>query len=169
MLKNLLFSSLLLILFLGVNSCKSAQQEQDKKSGLSTPNNISAIQGATKSVAFTKLLSGNNANENNANQILVKNEETLEGIYNQINSTQFPGEKIPEIDFEKEMVLVLYMGGKSTGGHGVFIERVVATSTEIIVFYKETAPKGMATSVLTQPFYIASIAKTDLPIRFQKL
>ena len=162
MLKKILFSSLLLLLFLGVNSCKSAQQERDKK-------NTSTTKEVTKSVAFTKLLSGNHANENDANQILVKNNETLERIYNQINLTQFPGEKIPEIDFEKKTILVLYMGAKSTGGYGVFIENIVASSTEMLVFYKETAPKGMTTSVLTQPFYIASIAKTNLPIHFQKI
>ena len=162
MLKNLLFSSLLLILFLAVNSCKSAQQEQGKK-------DISISKEVTKSVGFTKLLSGNHANENNANQILVKDKETLADIYNQINSTQFPGEKIPEINFEKEIVLVLYMGEKPTGGHRVFIDHILAGRTELIVFYKETAPTGMATSVLTQPFYIASITKTDLPIRYQKL
>ncbi len=162
MLKNILFPSLLLFLFLGVNSCKSVHQERDKKDATTT-NEVA------KSIAFSKLLSGNHANENEAKQILVQNKETLERIYNQINLTQFPGAKIPEIDFEKESILVLYMGVKSTGGYRIFIDNVVASSTEIRVFYKETAPKGMATSVLTQPFYIASIAKTNLPIHFQKV
>ena len=59
------------------------------------------------------------------------------------------------------------MGSKGSGGHSIKINSISETTNELIVYYTEKHPTGMATSVMTQPFYMAKIHKTDKNVRFE--
>ena len=102
--------------------------------------------------------------------IVIKEETTLNEIYNLINKSKSPGIKIPIINFEKETVLVLFLGEKSSGGHSISVEQILDENEKVTVKYKVTLPKlgEMVTTVMTQPYCIIKIPITSKEIIFDK-
>lgn len=102
--------------------------------------------------------------------IVIKEETTLNEIYKLINKSKSPGIKIPIINFEKETVLVLFLGEKSSGGHSISVEQILDENEKVTVKYKVTLPKlgEMVTTVMTQPYCIIKIPITSKEIIFDK-
>ncbi|MCH7523715.1 MAG: protease complex subunit PrcB family protein [Bacteroidetes bacterium] len=102
--------------------------------------------------------------------IVIKDETTLNEIYKLINKSKSPGIKIPIINFEKETVLVLFLGEKTSGGHSISVEQILDENEKLIVKYKVTLPKlgEMVTTVMTQPYCIIKIPITSKEIIFDK-
>ena len=63
------------------------------------------------------------------------------------------------IDFNREIVVAIFLGEKPTGGFAVEIVRVGRQNGEFVVDYKEINPASgaMVTQALTQPFHIVRI------------
>lgn len=103
--------------------------------------------------------------------IVIKEETTLNEIYKLINKSKSPGIKIPIINFEKETVLVLFLGEKSSGGHSISVEQILDENEKVTVKYKVTLPKlgEMVTTVMTQPYCIIKIPKTLKEVVFKKI
>ncbi len=76
----------------------------------------------------------------------------------------------PAIDFDHLMVVGIFAGNKPTAGYAVDIVDVKTSPNQITVTYRETSPPVGARLVLilTQPFDLQAISKTNLPITFQK-
>lgn len=154
--------SYLIIAFLFINtSCKSKQVENNNKK----ENTTNAINEEV--LPFIELLSGSHSNIQEQKFVVLKNENELNTILSTINSTRMPNIKIPKIDFTKNIVIGLFMGTKSTGGHFIKINHISQTKNEVIVYYSKKHPTGMATSVITQPFYLAKMTKTNKNIQFE--
>ena len=103
--------------------------------------------------------------------IVIKEETTLNEIYKLINKNKSPGIKIPIINFEKETVLVLFLGEKSSGGYSIAVEQILDENEKVTVKYKVTLPKlgEMVTTVITQPYCIIKIPKTLKEVGFKKI
>ena len=103
--------------------------------------------------------------------IVIKEETTLNKIYKLINKSKSPGIKIPIINFEKETVLVLFLGEKSSGGYSIAVEQILDENEKVTVKYKVTLPKlgEMVTTVMTQPYCIIKIPKTLKEVVFKKI
>ncbi|RMZ50576.1 protease complex subunit PrcB family protein [Flavobacteriaceae bacterium PRS1] len=103
--------------------------------------------------------------------IVIKEETTLNEIYKLINKNKSPGIKIPIINFEKETVLVLFLGEKSSGGYSIAVEQILDENEKVTVKYKVTLPKlgEMVTTVMTQPYCIIKIPKTLKEVGFKKI
>ena len=103
--------------------------------------------------------------------IVIKDETTLNEIYKLINKSKSPGIKIPIINFEKETVLVLFLGEKSSGGYSIAVEQILDENEKVTVKYKVTLPKlgEMVTTVMTQPYCIIKIPKTLKEVVFKKI
>lgn len=73
-----------------------------------------------------------------------------------------------DLDLESRTALVVFLGSRSTGGFSVRIERVLATSDELVVVYRETVPgRGcMVTTAFTYPRHGVVVTKVARPIRF---
>lgn len=102
--------------------------------------------------------------------IVIKEETTLNEIYKLINKSKSPGIKIPIINFEKETVLVLFLGEKSSGGHSISVEQILDENEKVTVKYKVTLPKlgEMVTTIMTHPYCIIKIPITSKEIIFDK-
>jgi len=119
--------------------------------------------------------------ENNTNNSKDKKDinfiELKKGSYNTITEKQerivkssaewadlwtemFPTEMIASaINFDERMVIAVFMGEKNTGGYSIMIDNIVE---------KDTYPGiGCAViQVLTQPYYIVELPKSDKEIKF---
>ena len=77
-------------------------------------------------------------------------------------------EKLPAVDFDKEMVLAVFAGMKKTGGYRIAIEKVVAKPGKVYVLYRQTvpAPGGPVTMAITFPSHVVVVPKTEGEVMF---
>lgn len=75
------------------------------------------------------------------------------------------------MNFDKDMILGVFMRQESTGGFAVKITRIEKYENELVAFFTEVKPPSNAevTQVLTQPYRIIKIEKSDLPVIFKKV
>lgn len=117
---------------------------------------------SSKEVAYVALIDSSHNGKQRESYEVIDNHIDLSKTYKLIKD-----ELVPNIDFAKARVVVLYMGQKNTGGYTIGIEEVREESNKVIVKIKKTYPDGMATMVITEPFFIAKI-NTTKKIEFEE-
>jgi len=93
---------------------------------------------------------------------VIDNHDDLKKIYNLVED-----ELVPNVDFAKSRVVVLFMGEKNTGGYAIGIEEVRTEGNKVIVKVKKNYPDGNVTMAFTQPYMIAKI-NTTKKIEFEE-
>ena len=71
-----------------------------------------------------------------------------------------------KIDFDTCTIIAVFDKVRSSGGYGLELN-IETKSDEIIVNTIKTSPEGYASAVMTQPYCIVKVAKSDLPIVFK--
>ncbi len=101
-------------------------------------------------------------------RLVIKTEDQWGEVWRKVHRLQIPRPELPKIDFEKEMVIAVFMGEQMSGGYGIKIIRITKTEEEIVVEVeeKEPPPGSLRTMVLTQPYHIVVIKESSLPVRF---
>ncbi|MPY90966.1 MAG: VWA domain-containing protein [Luteitalea sp.] len=131
---------------------------QDAASGQDT-------QGSSDAVAFASFAFGPLSNRSEAEQVVIRSQAEWARLWQSL-----PTEKaMPEVDFEQEMLVAVFLGRRSTGGYSVRVESVRREGEGIVVVYKEVAPApgAVRTQQLTTPFVVARVVKTDGPVQFE--
>jgi len=79
--------------------------------------------------------------------------------------------KMPDVDFNTNMVVGIFLGGRQTAGFGVEIVSAQPEGAALVVKYKETRPSRDAISaqVITTPFHLVAVPKFEGTVRFEKL
>lgn len=100
--------------------------------------------------------------------LVIDNQADWEALMTQMNSVNNVSDSFLEtkIDFSKSTIIAVIGDVKGSGGHKIELD-ISTTLENKIVKVNYISPQGNATSVMTQPYYIAKIEKTDLPIVFQ--
>lgn len=82
-----------------------------------------------------------------------------------------PGAAAPEVDFSTEMVVGVFLGARNTGGYDVEITGVEPEGTGLVVRCTETTPGpgAMLAQVITSPFHLVRVARTDGDVRFETI
>jgi hypothetical protein len=103
--------------------------------------------------------------------VIIQTPEAWQELWQQHVSNRAPAPPVPAVDFNQSIVVGVYSGNKPTAGYDVEITNLNMLPDQLLVEYKETAPAegSIAAQVVTTPFHIRVIPKTDRPIRFQKL
>jgi hypothetical protein len=72
----------------------------------------------------------------------------------------------PPLDFEKQMVLLVALGERRTGGHAIEVARAEIIEGKLIVHVRETRPQpgALTTMALTAPFQAVAVRRYDLPV-----
>ena len=71
-----------------------------------------------------------------------------------------------DIDFDNYMVIAIFDKLQMSGGHAVDITSVMDNDDSIWIKVAYINPGGSAPSVITQPYYIARIPRSDKPVIF---
>jgi hypothetical protein len=79
--------------------------------------------------------------------------------------------KMPDVDFNSNMVVGIFLGSRPTAGFGVEIVSAQPDGGALVVKYKETRPSRDAISaqVITTPFHLVAVPKFEGTVRFEKL
>lgn len=111
-----------------------------------------------------------NGEENILQQnLVITNQTDWTNLKNQMDSvnTISPGFTEQNIDFDVYELLVVFDQIRSTGGFSIEITTVSEDENNIIANIEMTSPGDVATMVITQPFHIVKILKSDKPVIFQ--
>ncbi len=100
--------------------------------------------------------------------LVISNPQQWKTLLEKLNSVNNVSNSFAEtkIDFSKYDVIAVFDTVKTTGGHTLDID-VKTNSKNTVVEVLRKSPEGMATTAMTQPYYIAKIPKRKLPIVFE--
>ena len=99
--------------------------------------------------------------------------ESAEEWKNLLQNHRMPHDSVKSgapINFDREMVVAVFMGEKPSGGYGIAITGIAADyekqQLRITIRERNPPPDVVSTQALTQPYHIIKLAKIDLPIVF---
>ncbi len=146
---------LIILIAIGLFSCK-ANHNKDKMAIIETVLIAKGNLHGSGSEGFTK------------QNMVIDNQSDWESLMSQINSVNNVSDHFTEtkINFSEYNVIAVFDDVKGSGGHKINLD-VIKTNKQVLVTVDFVGPSGMATTVMTQPYYIAKILKTDLPILFK--
>jgi len=102
--------------------------------------------------------------------VVIRTPEQWQALWREHAVVIVPPPPAPDVDFGNTMVVGIFDGTKPNGGYAIDIVDIQVLSDQVVVLYRESRPPaGMGTvAVLTQPFHLRVIPKTNLPVAFQK-
>ena len=125
----------------------------------------------TNPVPFRTIEQGANSNIYDAFERVIQTPKEWLDFWQKHKSGQTPQPPLPTVDFTHETVISVFVGGRTSGGYLAEITSTLLDENRVIVTYKEVIPGdycGVAT-IVTQPYHIVRLKRTDLPVLFQKL
>lgn len=92
---------------------------------------------------------------------VVRTETEWRELWRELAAGTLPPPEPPTIDFVTRMVIVAAMGRRPTGGYGIAIEEVRATTDSLYVTVVETSPGAgcLTTQALTAPVAAVSVER----------
>ena len=113
---------------------------------------------------FTTIAKGDASGQQLAKQVTVRSAAEWKTLWKE----HAPTEKLPDVDFTKNMVVGIFLGSKPSAGHSVEIVNVRTQENALIVEYVQTQPaKGtIAAQILTEPFHLVTVPAHAGTVRF---
>ncbi|MDH4260164.1 MAG: protease complex subunit PrcB family protein [Gammaproteobacteria bacterium] len=104
-----------------------------------------------------------------AGQFVVRNSDDWAALWQRVHSRMRPVPPLPEVDFERETMIVAAAGQRRTGGYSIRIDRAWREGTAtIIVVHAETPGSGcIVANAFTSAVDIARLPVTPGPIEFR--
>jgi PrcB C-terminal len=98
-------------------------------------------------------------------QTVIRNQDEWKALWKRHSSTDTNPSPAPIVDFNREMVVGIFLGEKRTGGYEVEIVRTERRDSALYFYYREESPRpgAMVTQALTQPFHLVKVAKYQNP------
>jgi hypothetical protein len=98
-------------------------------------------------------------------QVVIRSQGEWNAFWKRHSVTNPNPAPAPNVDFDREMVVGIFLGEKSTGGYEVEIVRAERRDSSLYFYYREKSPPpgAMVTQALTQPFHLVRVAKYDNP------
>jgi protease stability complex PrcB-like protein len=114
---------------------------------------------STTRVPFKTIAKGVRSGIREPSQIGIRSQSDWLKLWRQHGSTSTTPAPVPNIDFDKEIVVAVFLGERPTGGYAVEISSAEVTDASLTVFVKETSPNpgAIVTQGFTQPFHIVRI------------
>jgi hypothetical protein len=93
--------------------------------------------------------------------LIIKTQKEWQDLWQKHVQGILPAPAIPEIDFDNNMVVAVFMGEKNTSGYAIRISRIEEADDKIYIELEETIPSSdsVVTQQFTQPYHIAVINK----------
>jgi len=137
--------------------------------GFSIDWNVSRFETVVQErLDFTTISVGCHSGHTNLAYYVIQDNQAWVELWNQ--HMQFFVDPLPppEVDFSVNTVVALFMGEARTGGYALRVYEIVDVGSSIMVKMEKTEPdpRCIVPQMLTQPYHIVQIAKTDKPITF---
>jgi hypothetical protein len=164
----------LFVLFLISVSGRSALQANQETADQGTPVPVTQL-GPKRSGPRWSFTGGSGIWDRR--RMVIRDRETWFDVWKRIHSPDpthgpYPTmPPLPEIDFSREMLVVVTMGERPTGGYAIIVDGVYERAKQIEIVVRSISPgRGcMETQSLTQPVDIVQLPKREGSIVFRDL
>jgi hypothetical protein len=101
-------------------------------------------------------------------RLVVRDPAAWQSLWVQIYQRRFPVPPVPAIDFSREMLIVVALGSRSSGGYVILIDRASGEGADVTIAVRSISPgpRCGVTGALTQPVDIARLPRRDGEVRF---
>jgi hypothetical protein len=107
---------------------------------------------------------------NDSLHAVVRDSTAWRALWDRVNAPFFPRPTMPDVDFQREMIVVAAMGREPSGGYDVLIEGASEDSAGIEVVVRRTIPgdRCLMSAAITQPVDLARMPASNKPVRFRE-
>ena len=125
---------------------------------------MATVSAQVPAPAFTNIAKGDASGQQIGRQVTIRTAAEWKALWKE----HAPADKMPEIDFTRNMVVGIFLGSKPSAGHAVEIVGVRTEDKDLIVEYvqKQPARGTMAAQILTEPYHLVSVAQHAGAVRF---
>lgn len=110
--------------------------------------------------------SGQYSHQKTFKELIITDNFAWKKLWNRL----FPERSIPDIDFNKYVVVCVFVGVRPTGGYSIEFGQPYLKNSKMIIPYKEHKPQGIVTQAFTQPYKIKVFErKGDADIILKKI
>ncbi|MEH2371468.1 protease complex subunit PrcB family protein [Nostoc sp.] len=121
-------------------------------------------------INFTTIARGADSGHQGASQMVIDNLERWIDLWQQHTCNTEPPSLVPQVDFTRYRVVVIFAGEKPTGGYSVEILSAETSSSQtkdrsslvITVQYRQPGAGDFVTEALTYPYHMIRIPKIDV-------
>jgi hypothetical protein len=108
------------------------------------------------------------SNHTDSGRVVIRDAAEWERFWGAIVAAVSPSPPVPEIDFERQMVLAAAMGQRPSGGYTIDIDAVYLSGGTVFVVVKSVNPGPTCggASVMTAPVVAVAIDRLDAPVHF---
>ena len=101
-------------------------------------------------------------------RLVIRTSEQWSEAWTQITRNLLPPPPAPPVDFDREMVILVAMGQRPTGGYVITVDGVYDAAGRIFAEVRETSPGAgcITTAALTQPVDAVRIPRRDGAVIF---
>jgi len=102
---------------------------------------------------------------------VVRDVKSLRKIYTEINKTRKPGLPVPDVDFSKDMVVLVCLGEQKTQ-RNLLLSVLKETDDETVIAVESKEVKSAKTELsgsTTYPFYLYKLPIIDTSVSFQPI
>ena len=103
-------------------------------------------------------------------RVVIRDQDEWRELWKELFSRQQPVPSLPDIDFSREMLIVVAMGEVNTGGFTIMVDGVYEKEKQLELVVKSTGPgkNCMVTQAFTQPVDIVRVSKSDHAVVFRE-
>lgn len=115
-------------------------------------------------VEFTSLARGAYSTLRFERMQAITDNETLTAVWQQMSA-----DASPAVDFASDMVVLIASGEHRSGGYSVVVTGVEQDGANLYVQVQLRSPGDacVVSAVLTQPYHLITLARSDLPVQFE--
>ena len=107
---------------------------------------------------------------NDSVHTVIRDSAEWSAVWRGITRPFYPPPPLPQVDFDRDMLVVAALGARPTGGYDVVIEgaRQDASTIEIALRTSSPAPGCPVSAAMTQPVDLATIPASSRAVRFRE-
>jgi hypothetical protein len=134
----------------------------------SRPDSANAAPAPVQS-SFTRILTQHTSGFDEPVELVIRDQAKLESAWKTLFNG-IPGNAPPAVDLAKEMVILVALGGRSSGGYSAQVDAVTRGADGAVVRYTVTSPGAgcMTTQSLTSPVDVVRAPRIDGKVRFER-
>ncbi|MFP4643391.1 MAG: protease complex subunit PrcB family protein [Spirochaetales bacterium] len=125
-------------------------------------------------VPFETIMQGSYAERRSSGEEVVRSQGEYERIWRQTQSGSSSEPDVErgatEVDFDREMVIAVFMGQQNSGGYAVEVDEILLEERGVTVYYRERSPGAgdATTQALTSPYHLVRLPRLSRDIRFSR-
>ncbi len=125
---------------------------------------VAVLPAMAQAPAFTTVAKGDASGQQTGRQVIVRTAAEWKALW----KDHAPAEKMPSVDFTRDMVVGVFLGTRPSTGHEVEIVGARMEGKDLVVEYVQKAPgRGtIAAQILTEPYHLVSMPQYAGTVRF---